>query len=124
MDFWKPKGWRKEPARHALAAKGVETKQKNVRPTPGKALPRPLVATTPGTKPTEQAKESAVDKVLAAALAEAGSQDEAVELLEDDQWLDRTAQKIVDSQTSDAKERAALKAEIVLAIHKNPTMEV
>lgn len=118
-------GWRREPARHALAAKGVETKQKNIRSTtPWKATPRPLVASTTGRKPTEQAKETAVDKVLAVALAEGGSEDGAVELLEDDQWLDRTAQKVVDSETKDAKERAALKAEIVYAIHKNPTMEV
>jgi len=116
----KPEGWRKEPARHALAAKGVETKPKNVAPTAGRSTPRPLT----GTKPTEEAKESAVEKVLAAALAEAGDPKGAVELLENNQWLDRTAQKVVDSQTSDAKERATLKAEIVHAIHKNPTMEV
>lgn len=116
-------GWRKEPARHALAAKGIETKQKkqkNAGVAVGKATPPSAVAP----KPTEAVKESAVDKVLAVALAEGGSEAEAVELLEDDQWLDRAAQKVVDSETQDAKERTALKAEVVHAIHKNPTMGV
>ena len=120
----KPDGWRKEPARHALASKGIKTRQKNARSTSGKAQPRPLVVATLGTKPTEQAKESAVDKVLSTALDEAGSRDGAIELLEDHEWLDRTAQKIAESQTYDEQERVALKAEIVHAIHKNPSMEV
>jgi len=117
----KPFGWKREPARHALASKGIETKPKNVRSTAAKSLPRPLVVAKPL---SDESKESAVDKVLSTALDEAGSRDRAVELLEDHEWLDRTAQKIAESQTCDAQERVALKAEIVHAIQKNPSMEV
>ena len=116
----KPEGWRREPARHALAAKGIETgrtkKQSNV-----KSLSLPTAALKSGTPAVRDAqKEAAIDMILANALETGGSKAKAVALIEDDQWLEAEAKKIADQEASGFMQRAALKQEIIRSIRKNP----
>ena len=118
----KPLGWRQEPARHALASKGIETgrttQKRTGREAPLALPPKAMRSGTPAV--SNELKEVAVDTVLARALAEAGDKSQAIALLETDAWLQREAQKVAESEARGVLQRAALKEEIIRTIRKNP----
>jgi len=107
-----PIGWRRQPARHSLASKGIETKILKTRSSRSLALPQKALRTgTPGI--TEDVKARAVDQVLTVAWEEGKGEPGAVELLDDDHWLKVEAEKVANAICSDAQERGILKEEIV-----------
>jgi len=115
----KPDGWRREPARHALAAKGVETKLKKSRS--GTSLTLPPKAMRSGTPAiTNELKEAALDRVLQDALTEGGDKLGAVVLLENDSWLKAEAKKVAEGKASGVLQRSALRGEIIRSIRKHP----
>jgi len=116
----KPIGWRKEPARHTLAAKGIETgRTKKSRNAKSLSLP-PAVLKSGTPAVHDDQKEVAVDRVLQDALTEGGSKAEAIALLENDKWLEVEAKKVAEANASGFMQRASLKQEIVRMVRKNP----
>jgi len=88
----KQKGWPRESARHSLAGRGVRTKRaqsqsKTTVPTgqknPLKEQPKP-----------EEALEMACAELETAAITEAGEED-AAKLLSDDEWLATHIEKVI-----------------------------
>ncbi len=65
-------------------------------------------------------KAAAIDTILSEALREGGDKTHAIELLEDDQWLDAEAKKVAEAEAIGFMQRAALKKEILRTIRKNP----
>jgi hypothetical protein len=118
----KPLGWRQEPARHALASKGIETgksTQKRVgREAPLALPPKAMRSGTPVVN--DQVKAVAVDRILVEALEEGGDKAGAIRLLENDEWLEREAKKIAEAESAGFMQRAALKQELIRTIRKNP----
>jgi len=115
----KPFGWRHEPARHALASKGIETKIKERKTSAPLALPpQAMKSGTPVIK--NEVKAAAVDRILQDALTEGGSKSRAIELLEDDRWLKGEVEKIVEAETDGLLQRSALRGELLRSIRKNP----
>ena len=113
-------GWRKEPARHALAAEGIETgRTKKSRNAKLLSLPPAVLKSgTPAVR--DDQKEVAVDQVLQDALTEGGSKAEAIALLENDSWLRVEAKKIAEREAGGLMQRVALEQEILRTVRKNP----
>jgi hypothetical protein len=118
----KPEGWKKEPARHALASKGIETGRTTQKRTDHQASSAlPSQALRSGTLLVkDDLKAAAIDTILSEALREGGDKTHAIELLEDDQWLDAEAKKVAEAEAIGFMQRAALKKEILRTIRKNP----
>lgn len=115
----KTQGWRREPARHALASKGIETKMKKSASSRPLALP-PEALKSRTAAISNDLKEAAIDVVLARALAEGGDKTKAIALIENDKWLEAEAKKIADREATGFMQRAALKQEIIRSVRKNP----
>jgi len=116
----KPFGWKREPGRHALAAKGIETGRSELKAKKqlGNTIPA-LPSRHTRSPPEVQNQEKIVDMILAKALEDGGSKSEAVALLESDKWLEVEASKIADQEAEDATQREALKQTIIKAVRKN-----
>lgn len=126
----KAQGWRREPARHALAAKGIETgrtKNQIQERHPQKDMLPPAAKRVAVNGVPEQVKDNSVDRILEQALEEGGSKPEAILLLENDQWLESKATAISKEKASgDVIEQSKLKAEIIESIRRDnrePTEE-
>lgn len=85
------KGWRNESGRHALAARGVRSRrQEHSTKSVATAGKNPLVEQP---KP-EEALEMACAELETAAITEAGEED-AAKLLSDDEWLATHIEKVI-----------------------------
>ena len=89
----RPWGWRKEPARHALAAKGVETARRKSGPQ-RTTQPLSVLRSRPaGISP--QVKDQAIDEILQSALDETGGdKGEAASFIRDEGWLNRQIKSV------------------------------
>ena len=82
----KPFGWRREPARHSLASKGIESAQR--KPASQRVLQPLKVQQNHPAGISPQLKDEAVNAVLQGALDESsGDKEQASALIRDDSWF-------------------------------------
>ena len=110
----KPIGWRREPARHALAAKGIEsgrTESGALRAL----LPSTAALRSQTTAIKSELKKQAVEDLVERALAETnGDEEKAVDLIQNQCWFDQQA-KTVAREHSQGRMAKELERELKLA---------
>jgi hypothetical protein len=114
----KPEGWRREPARHALASKGIETKmKKSVSQRPLALSPEARKGHVQGV--SDDVKEQCADEILGRALTEAGGDEKAaLTLLEDDVWLKTAVKKAAGDHSKGFLGRGSLEQELLRSLRK------
>jgi hypothetical protein len=102
----KPTGWRREPARHALAAKGVETGISRSESTK-LLLPRADALRPKGSMIKSELKVRAAEDLVAMALQEENQDEEAaIDLLKDPKWFERSVDEVVRGHAGEDSARA------------------
>ncbi len=116
----KPFGWRREPARHALASKGIETgrTQRHIANRGALVLsPEARRSRVPGID--DQVKERCADQVIVRALRESnGDEKAALVLLESDAWLKVAIKDAAQDGGKGILQRGSLEQELLRSFRK------
>ncbi len=121
----KPEGWRREPARHALAAKGMESGRTRKHAASHGALALSMEARkshVPGI--SDALKEECADEILVRALRESnGDEKAALNLLESDIWLKAAIKEAAHEGGTGIFQRGSLEQELLRAFRKGGVVE-
>jgi len=111
----KPEGWKRDPARHVLAAKGVESGRTRRQAASHGTLALSLESGKSRVSGIDDSlKESCADQVIAYALSESDGDEKAARvLLESDEWLKAAVKDVAAEGCKGFLQRGSLEGELL-----------
>ena len=107
------KGWRQEPGRHSMAARGLKTKKRTPKYKPAVAMEQ--MTTIDEKSRPEEATETICSELEAAAAKESnGSEEDVVALLTDNDWVGTHIDQLIASFDIDD----GVKTTVIGRLHK------